>query len=428
MKSKSLTQLRSMMILSLEVFLAVAILALFGYLPISVPYLLGAPLAGIFLTTLGCWLYQGGNGSMVYYVMLYPLIGIVFFVSYQIVGLFLAALLAAAYYWRIHLAVSNQFGDQNYMNRYTYSTLTLIAALVYYIFISVEVTPIFWLLAVSTVWYLLIRWGEHVTRSKFGQEQFSAEVFRQFFIQVASSQILFVSGYLISFGFVLFLLWGMWQVIKGPLTTAFIYVMGPILTSIIAWLSSLINDNKKIKVIVDRYLGPPANRPEDEGTVHQGPSLIDQLEPYLIGITIALVILIVGYSIWKQRYRKTGEQEQVLLSKNKVRSLDPTPSTSPSIREQLQSWLQRWRTPQDDIVRVKYNEFLHYMASHGISIRQDETPTEFLGRIRLVLADQDKLGLANRITAYYERHRYDAKNLSADEIKQFAATVEQIRR
>lgn len=429
MKSKTLTLLRSSMVLSLEVLLVVSLFALFRMLPVSTPILLGVSLGGIFLTSLGCWFYQGGNGSMVYYLLLFPLIGVVFAASYPLVGLLTAVLLAAGYYWRIHLAASNQFNEQDYMTRYTFTSITLAAALVYNMFISVDVTPIFWLLALSTIWYLIIRWGEHVTRSKNGQDQLSPEVFRQYFIQVISSQFLFFAGYLISFGFVLFLLWGLWQVIKGPFTHAFAAIAEPILNYIIGWLSGLFDNNNKVKVIVDNYFGPSGNRMTDEDTGHIGPSLLDQLEPYLIGIAIAVVVLVLGYWMWRQRYRNAGGAEETIsLSKNKVRSLDAAPSTGSSIREQLQSWLQRWRTPQDDIVRMKYNDFLQYMATRGISIRQDETPAEFMGRVRTTWNDQDKLGLASSITAYYERHRYDSNDLTKEEIAKFAATVEQIRR
>ncbi|MCK9905394.1 hypothetical protein MXD63_36080, partial [Frankia sp. Cpl3] len=68
---------RAVLAFCLEAQVIAALLALFGYLPVSFTAMFGFSLFAILSLSLGGWLYFGGGGSMGLHLLLYPLVGAV---------------------------------------------------------------------------------------------------------------------------------------------------------------------------------------------------------------------------------------------------------------------------------------------------------------------------------------------------------------
>ncbi len=432
MKARTVALLRSMMVLSLEVYLLTGGLLVCGFIPLTVFSLTGFALQGIILTSLGCWLYQGGSGSFIYHLLLYPLVALVLFFSYQSFGLIAALIVTGLYYWRVQFTVSNHSTSDDYSKRFTAVFILYAGALVYFAIIHQDVQPLLWLMTMFLVWYLLIRWGEYMTREQAEIPAYSPAAIRQFLFQTASAQILLIAGYLLSAGTILLVLSALWQWLKQPLGQALSVITEPIFALIAEWvskLSALLAKNKKVQVIADSQFGPQQQKATDE-LVQQGTPLIERLEPYLIVISLVVFAVWLGYIMWKRRHRQTDHGQKLAGQPHRqtVSSLKPTGASGPSFKEQLRSLYQRFQSPKEDTVRYQYFQFLRHMASLGMVIDKSETPSEFLERIRTLWNDPAKTALAGQITGYYERHRYAESDLSQEEMKQLVDHLEQLRR
>lgn len=429
MTTRTMNLLRSILLVSLEVHLVVGGLALGLFVESMTSTLLELTFLGIGLVSLGCWLYQGGNGSMIYHVLLYPLVAIVLFMTYHAFGLFLSLLITGLFYWRIQFCVSNHFTEQDYLKRLVYAGLLYAACLIYFAIIHVDVVPIFWQLSILLVWFLLTRWGETITRETKEGLSFSRVAFSQYVSQVASVQLLFTVGYLVTAGAVLALLYFLWQVIKKPLGQALSFLTDPIIALIMSWmekLNGLIGKNKNAQNIVS-HMGSNGDVQGNE-IVHQGPSLIEQLQPYLIAGALLIFVVGLGYVMWRRKQLASESGQVNRVQKNQsVQSLAGE-SAAPSLKDQLRSFYQRFKSNEQDVVRQQYDQFLRDMASMGLIIGASETPAEFLGRVQAHWADQEKRAIAAQITLLYERHRYDHDALTQEEIQQLAQSVHKLRK
>lgn len=430
MKTRTMALLRSIMLLSLEVFLIMGGLALCLFIENSTGELLGLTFLGIGLTCLGGWLYQGGSGHFIYHILLYPLVALVLFLTYQAFGLILSLLITGLYYWRIQFVLSNQFKEQIYLQRFFLAGLVYAACLIYFAIIHRDVVPIFWQLSVLAGWYLMIRWGESVTREQKEGLPFSGSAFRQYLAQVASAQILLTAGYLISAGAILSLFYFIWQIVKKPLGHMLAFLTDPIVALIMTWmekLSGIISKNKNAQNIISNA-GSNGDLHENE-IIHQGPSLIERMEPYLIAGSLLIFAGWLGYTMWRRRHRSsaTGHNDAIKQKKQTVNSLNQV-SSSPSLKDTLHAFYQRFKSPEKDVVRQQYDQFLRHMASLGLMIEKSETPSEFLNRIRSLWRDPEKLRIAQQITVFYERHRYDDEALSSEEIQQLTRSMDTLRK
>ena len=429
MTTKAMALLRSILLVSLEVYLVVGGLVLCLFVESNTSTILELTFLGISLISLGSWLYQGGSGSMIYHVLLYPLVGVVLFMTYQAFGLILSLLISGLFYWRIQYAMSNHFTEQDYLKRFLYAGLLYATCLIYFAIIHVDVVPIFCQLSVLLGWYLLTRWGETMTREQKKALPFTWGAFSQYVSQVASVQILLTLGYLISAGAVLSLLYFIWQILKNPLGKVLSFITDPIIALLMYLmdkLSGIIGKNKNAQNIIS-HMGSNGDV-QGNDIVHQGPSLIERLEPYLIAGAILVFAIWLGIVMWRRKQlARVGDQARSTQKNQIVQSLEDV-STSPTLKDQLRSFFQRFSSTKRDVVRQQYDQFLRYMASESLIIGASETPAEFLGRIHSHWNDHERKAIATQITSCYERHRYDHDALTDKEIQQLTRSLEQLRK
>ncbi|MGD8192682.1 DUF4129 domain-containing protein [Brevibacillus ginsengisoli] len=429
MTTKTMLLLRSILLVSLEVYLVVGGLVLCLFVDSTTSNLLELTFLGIGLISLGCWLYQGGNGSIIYHVLLYPLVAIVLYMTYQAFGLILSLVISGLFYWRIQFAMSNQFTEQDYLKRFLLAGLLYATCLIYFVIIHIDCVPIFWQLSTLLGWYMLIRWGEYMTREHKEALSISRAAFSQYVPQVVITQLLMVLGYLVSAGAVLSLFYFIWQVIKKPLGQILSLVMDPIIALIMIGvnkLSAIIGKSKNTQQIISQMNSNGDIQGKD--IVEQSPTLIEQLEPYLIAGSILIFAIVLGIIMWRRKQLAATGGQAISVPKNQTTQSLEHLSASPSLKDQLRSFYQRFQSTEQDVVRQQYEQFLRYMASLGLIIEASETPAEFLRRVKTYWTDQEKKAIAVQITAYYERHRYDQDALTPEEIQQLKHSLEQLRK
>ncbi|UFJ40888.1 DUF4129 domain-containing protein [Brevibacillus humidisoli] len=424
---------RIALILSLEAQAAAALLLALRYLPLDFVQLFGFFAAMSLLLAVGAWLYQGGGFSMTLHLLLYPLalaVGVAGYLLYQ--SVLLALLLAGGYYWRIHAVSTSQLTEQKaFLHRFLWATLLYAGCLfLYTLFLAGEVAPILGMLAVSTLWFIVVSGAEYITRDKPAGAHTSGKALASLSGQLAQLQLLTLAAYAACAGLVLAVLAALWQTVKQLLYSLAVTLTGPLLQLLEQWIEQLANlvaEDQRSENLIGGQGGADESVPI--GSDALGESLISQLAPYLTGAIVLCFLLWFGWRIWRTR-RYVPETEQLDRSAQQTATITAVADgdgSSLSWTEEIKAFFKRRTTP-DDPVRHSYYQFLLAMAAKGMPIRKNETSQEYLRRIGSTRQDDSLTALANRITRYYEQHRYSSTPLSPEDLASLQSDVEKLRK
>ncbi len=433
--------IRPWLALSLEAFTGVALLLLFGFLPLSISSLLGMALLLAVLCLVGSWLYIGGGRSFTLHVLLYPFIAAIGIFSYVIFASWVVAILSAGlFFWRIQHNFSGRLYDYDYYRRTIIAILLSLLNLVYQSMIvsllspeKPDVVPLFVMLAVVLFWSTLVGWGEYMTREQPPQTPaVDKSLLTTLCSQLLQANLTLTVLYTGIASLLLALLYGLWSIIKLPLAGLFAW-MAPTLSEwierLIEKLSGLFANLSSLQNLFSHDDGVQ----EDTGsplTETAATDLFSLLLPYLFTALVLVFAIWLFRTIWRRRYRQTEQALSPDTSPGEA-TISPIESESPGENRpghRLRSLLHDWRTSRDDQARYLYAQFLRYMAKHNHVIRTGETSHEFLQRIRLVWTDRSRIELAEQITRFYEQHRYNTKPLSPEEVARMRSFLDQLRK
>lgn len=428
---------RAALAFCLEAQLITALLALFGYLPASFTAMFGSALLMALLFMLGGWLYYGGGGSVGLHLLLYPLVAAVGIASYMAFDSWVAALaLTGVFYWRVHHNVTIRLYHYDMLNRFILTLVIIVTHLLYIVIVlslyeaaPPDHRPLFGMLCVLLASYVIVSWGEYLTREKPASVTLPTSVVAGFSSQLLQAKAALVGGYAAAGALCLGLLFLIWNVVKQPLSALLLFLAGPLLKlieALIGKLEAAVRRNPQLQNTgkdgeAEQMVGP---------LVDNGDSLATLLKPYLIAGIIILFVAWLGWKIWKVRYRRTagndlGEHQAASVS---ISAVDAKSSRGIGIKERFRSMLEDWFVPKNDPARYLYYQFLKYMATQGVAMRKDETSQEFMHRVASVWTDETRLSLVKQITSYYERHRYDRSALTAEEVTQLEGCFQQLRK
>lgn len=420
----------------LEAFLLAGGLMLFGYLKAGLgPFLLFGVIASL-LFVIGSLAFHEGSRNPLFTLLLYLIVAGAGVLGYLIFDSWMLALiLAALFFWRMQAIASEGISHANLQRRFV---LVLMIGLIQLVIGGLYGTAVhsdsfhastyYWILGLTLTSYLLISLLEYATREQIVTTRLPAPIRVKLGGQVLASHTLVTLAFLLVAAAILGALRLLWSWVKGPLGSGLYWLLEPLLEKLASWaegLSSVLEKDGRVNDLLDNQ-GQGGDQPYLP--VDQGEPLISLLEPYLIAGASLAILIGLARLIWKRRYRKMDVPE----------TAEPADSTAwtplaASNRDDgtplwdVRQWFKRAPEPEDDPVRYAYYQFLKHIASLGVPINRSETSLEYLKRLEQHWKDPDRLQLATKITASYEKYRYREQSLTPEELAAMQQAVKSLR-
>ncbi|QDX92324.1 DUF4129 domain-containing protein [Brevibacillus laterosporus] len=420
----SKVSLRNTLRLSLEAQIITLLLFLTPYLAFTVTRGMGLFICISLLFAVGTYCYEKSNHAFIGLIMLYLMVAFVGMVAYFYFNSMLLALMGAGiYYWRLHALAGNGVLLVDLIKRFT------IVMLVYTFFLLIQKlgsnpnlgdTPL--LVAVSTIWFLIICYIEFITREN--RLRFtSGGTLSGLVIQHWGLQTLLIGAYVLAASLVFISISLVWNLLLGPIGS----VAKSLLTPILLWLDGLIQTLQEMassNSSLTNYLdGQKPNDTKWEAPPDNGDDLLSRLEPYLISGAVTLILVFFTWRIWKHYRQKKKPATQSDTSSPTTTEIEKLDQSAKSGEEHSQKELQKWHVQKEDRVRFAYYQFLIHMGKEDILIHIDETSSEYLHRLQIICPNYQMIEYAKRITTAYEAYRYGDIPLSEQEIQLLQSDV-----
>jgi hypothetical protein len=423
---------------TLEAYIAAGLLTLFGYLPTTFASMFGFTVIASLLLAFGGWLYQGGGRSVWLHLLLYPLILAAGLVSYQVFDSWLAAiLLAGSCFWRIHTIVTIRLYHFDLLRRFALAVLPFMGSLIYQALIVPIYTgkpdgivPLFEMLTALLLSFLVSSWGEFLTREKPSGITVAPPLRWRFALELGQAKLMMLGAYTLLASAVFFLGSVLWTWVKPLLGTFLYHLFAPLLRLIEQWISQLtlvLSKDKRIDLVTGN--DGEAGKTIDYGQGAEGETLFSILQPYLIGLVVLVFAGWLGWKMWQRRHRPQESLEAAgnAPAQATIRPVEQSHAGDAGLGGRFRAIIDQWLGPRDDKARYLYYQFLRYMAAQGLAMRKDETSREFMRRVQSAWTDERRVSLVSQITDYYQRHRYDQKPLSAEDIAALEQCFQQLK-
>lgn len=417
---------RWLTVFTLEAFIATGLLTLFGYLPGQFWPMLGFTVIATTLLALGAWLYQGGGRSMWIHILLYPLIAFSGMAGYLLFDSWIVGLaIAGGYYWRIHTVVTIRLCHFDLLRRFSMAVIIFLSALLYHALVvslahgTAGIPPLFGMLALLFIAYLIVSEGEFLTREKPAGTLVPARSRNRLVVELGLLKLIVLGAYVAVASAIFFAAAFLWSLVKGALASLLFAAFAPLLTLIEQWINRLtqaLSKDRRIDLVTGND-GEPGNVVWN-GVNGQEETLFSLLQPYLIGGIILAFVCWLGWKMWQRRHVpvEQAHASESTASPSRISRIESEKSGGDGLGGMVQSLLDRWRVPKDDQARYLYYQFLRYMKAQGLPMRKDETSREFMLRIQQEWQQDRRLSLVVQITDFYQRHRYQKQPLSSEEM------------
>lgn len=408
-----------------------------GWTSAGFGHLLGFCVTASLLLIAGSWLYHGGGRSLLFHLLLCPLVAGVGLFSYMMYGSWMIALiLAGVFYWRIHSVSSDGIGYVGLQRRFVLALMVCLMQLAVAALYGSIAHPdtfdpgvYYGMLVLVLGSYLLVSFGVYVLREEALPIRIPVRLGIILGGQVLGTRLLLTAGYLVLGSAILGLLHVLWAWLKGPLGAGLYFLLEPVLRVLTEWIESLSEKMGKDQRVNDLLNNQGQGEAPPAQQVDAGEPLFSLLEPYLIGLVILVFLIVLGISIWKRRYqgKLSAEKEVTNASPTEYTSLD-SPSDPKTAEWDASQWFKKPVGPEDDPVRYAYYQFLQEMGRAGLGIQPYETSQEFLQRLRLHSSlNPASLALATQITSFYEQYRYQEQSLQDTDLDAMEKAVQTLR-